>query len=252
MGILPNITAHAGCEDTASGSISSVYDGLRLRADFVEVDVRRTQQGELVLSHDRLTDENYRSCVRLPQVLELVKGFKTVGVNCDIKEEDILYDVLDLSKRIGLEHDQIVLSGSVTPSALKSDPSIVKRANVLLNIEEILKELCMSRLPAHAADIAALPPWEVVRRYIPDVSAYFDDVVNICLRSEVRAVNMPYRPPISEFLPRFREAGVPVSVWTVDKPEDIESILREGVYNITTRKVRLVLEARKNYAAQEK
>ncbi len=251
MGIFPNITAHAGCEGTESGSLSSVYDGLRLRADFVEVDVRRTQNGELVLSHDRLSEEEYRPCVRLFQVFELVKGFKTVGINCDIKEEAILYDVLNLAERIGLEYEQIVLSGSVTPATLTSDPAIIKRANVLLNIEEVLKELCMSRLQQDASDIAALPPWEAVRRYIPDPSAYFEDLVGACLRCKVRAINMPYRPPISEFLPRFHAAGLPVSVWTVDKPEDLESVLREGVYNITTRKVRLALEARKNYLSKK-
>ena len=251
MGISPNITAHAGCEGTEPGSLSSVYDGLRLRADFVEVDVRRTENGELVLSHDKRSEEGYRPCVRLSQVLELIKGFKTVGVNCDIKEEAILYDVLDLAERIGLEYEQILLSGSVTPAVLKRDPAIVKRANVLLNIEEVLKELCMSRLPSDAKDIAALTPWDAVRRHIPDPSAYFDDLVDTCLRLKVRAINVPYRPPISEFLPRFRAAGLPVSVWTVDNPEDMERVLREDVYNITTRKVRLALEARKNYLSKK-
>ncbi|HWR23153.1 MAG TPA: glycerophosphodiester phosphodiesterase, partial [Feifaniaceae bacterium] len=245
LGISPNITAHAGCEGTAPGSLSSVYDGIRLRADFVEVDVRRTRSGELVLSHDKPSEED--SCVRLFQVLELVKGFRAVGVNCDIKEEDILRDVLDLAERTGLRYEQIVISGSVTPAALKSDPSIVKRANVLLNIEEALKALCMSRLQSDAPDIAALPPWEAVRRYIPDPSDYFDDLVDTCLSCHVRAVNVPYRPPISGFLPRFRAAGLPVSVWTVDDPEEIKAVLREGVYNITTRRVRLALEARKNH-----
>ena len=227
MGTFPNITAHEGCEGTVPGSLSSVEEGLRCGADFIEVDVRRTREGALVISHDKLSEEEYRSCVRLAQVLELVKQAGTAGINCDIKEEDILLD-----------------------ATLKNDPSIVRRANVLLNIEEVLKELCVERLRAegNGEDSSKLPPWEVVHRYIPDLSAYFDDLTDICLSTNVRAINLPYRAPISVFLPRFRALHLPVSAWTIDDLGDIHTLLREGIYNITTRKVRLALEARKNCA----
>lgn len=250
MGTFPNITAHEGCEGTVPASLSSVEEGLRCGADFIEVDVRRTREGALVISHDKLSEEEYRSCVRLAQVLELVKQAGTAGVNCDIKEEDILHDVLDLFERLGFSYEQIVLSGSITPAMLKKDPSIVRRANVLLNIEEVLKELCVERLRAqgNGEDSSKLPPWEVVHRYIPDLSAYFDDLTDICLSTNVRAINLPYRAPISAFLPRFRALHLPVSAWTIDDLGDIHTLLREGIYNITTRKVRLALEARKNCA----
>lgn len=49
MGI---ITAHSGCDGTEDNSLEFVTYALRSEAGCLEVDVRKGQDGDLILSHD--------------------------------------------------------------------------------------------------------------------------------------------------------------------------------------------------------
>ena len=55
-------------------------------------------------------------------------------------------------------------------------------------------------------------------------------------------LNISYRKCNKRLVRRAREAGLRVSVWTVNRPKDMRKMLRLGVDNITTRRPDLLLE----------
>ena len=55
----PLITAHSGCEGTGIDTMESVEKALLFGADAVEIDVRMDPFGDLRISHDPLSIEDY-------------------------------------------------------------------------------------------------------------------------------------------------------------------------------------------------
>lgn len=105
----PMITAHTGCDGSVPNTITSAIVGLRLGADAVEVDVRVTSDGHVVLSHDdsvslvdgrivsiRETDLATIAALRVPHTLPTIDDLfdAVLGgaglINLDIKDEAAL------------------------------------------------------------------------------------------------------------------------------------------------------------------
>lgn len=51
-----HITAHSGCDGTPDNSLEFVRHALQTNADALEVDVRKTKDGILAISHDAILD----------------------------------------------------------------------------------------------------------------------------------------------------------------------------------------------------
>lgn len=220
------ITAHSGCEGTPRDSLESVELGIALGADYVEVDVRRAPNGELVISHDRRDD--YREHLRLEAVLSLLAADGRVGVNCDLKEPEAALEALELCRRWGIQRERLVLSGGLTPSMLRQAPELARQAGIYLNIEELLGEA----LGASASGCA----WDAVNAAVADVREYLEMIEAICGEVGADALNLPYIPftePCFE-LPAGRVA---LSAWTIDEPSLMEKLFRLGIGNLTTRNV---------------
>ncbi len=233
------ITAHSGCEGTLRDSMASVHTGILYGADVVEMDVRRDKSGSLVISHNQR--EEYSGCALLSEVFDAAQA-GNVRVNCDIKETEIVHDVLALAarKRLG---EQITLSGSVTPDLLKADPAIVRRAAVHLNIEELLKEYCVKRFPN--AELSKQAPWDVVQAHQEELSSKLGELVEQSFTLGIQAVNLPYSGWARQLFSFVYTMGVPISVWTVNDQEDMERLISGGVLNLTTLNVRQALGVRK-------
>ena len=82
MGI---ITAHSGCDGTEDNSLEFVTYALRSEAGCLEVDVRKGQDGDLILSHD----DNGGEGVFLRNVFERMAQVPEKMINCDLKERDL-------------------------------------------------------------------------------------------------------------------------------------------------------------------
>jgi len=246
---LAEITAHSGCEGTPMDSVESVEAAIRLGADAAEVDVRRGA-GSLVLSHDRRGEAEYASRPRLEQVFALVAPRAGMKVNCDIKEADVIPDVLALAARYGLDSGRLVLSGSVHPAYLRENPRVLERARVALNLEQALAELYLEGLPARerTAQTCALvrgTPWPYVREMAGEADAHLERACGMCVELGVWTLNVPYALLTQERMERIRARGVRLSVWTVNDEEWIRSMLACGVASLTTLRVGLALAIRR-------
>ena len=222
------ITAHSGCEDTAENSMDSIYTGISLGADCVEVDVRLASDGALVLSHD--VSEDCAKLVTLEQAFEAVTG-APVGINCDLKEYAALEAVLALAEKCGIGREKLIFSGSVDVRKLLEDPSIVRRSRVFLNSEELCRYM-MDGDPG-SREAQAMFFMENMER----IAAFMREL-------GVEALNAPYKYLTDESIAALRGLGVELSLWTVNDPHDMRRLLNRDILNITTRNVRAAVEAR--------
>lgn len=234
------ITAHSGCESTLRDTMASVHTGILYGADAVEMDVRRDKDGFLVISHNQL--EDYSGCVLLSEVFNAARA-GNVRVNCDIKETEIVPDVLELAAHLLPGEQMLTISGSVTPDLLKSDSSIARRAAVHLNIEELLKDYCLKHFPN--AELSQQAPWDVVHAHQRQLSPKLSGLVEQSFVLGIQAINLPYSGWVRPFFSSVYTMGIPISVWTVNDREDMERLILGGVLNLTTLNVRQALGLRK-------
>lgn len=216
------ITAHSGCENTPDNSMESVYAGIRAGADCVEVDVRLDRDGALVLSHDRQQD--YSGAVRLESVFR-VTAEAGICVNCDLKEYAALYPCIALADALGIDSDHLVFSGSVEIGLLEKDPSIVERARIFLNQEEIWRYLTGVTGDDDQAEHDFYQQPENL-----------DAVAAVVKRLGVTALNSHFGDMTREHIFDIRSRGMQLSLWTVNSHEEMVRLLSEDLVNLTTRR----------------
>ena len=249
---IPYITAHSGCEGTPQDHMETVELALQLGAEVVEMDVRRAQDYTLRISHDALSLEGYAQKPTLEQVFDRIRDTE-LKINCDIKEPGVLHDVFRLAEQAGLGKDRLILSGCTSPEQLARDHTLVQKATVLLNVEELLKFFYLAEgLPGWDLEFVRLmeSPWSFIRN-IPDPEGYLnwhlDKMVDFVKLLKADGINLPYWCLTDQLAEACRENGIFFSVWTVNEADKIRRCIELGAGNVTTRTVRLALETRAAY-----
>lgn len=243
---MTKITAHSGCDGTRKDSLESILLALELHADLIEVDVRMSAVGELRLCHDQPDDRFLSEKPFLRQAFELIAD-TGMGINCDIKEFRCIEPTLRLAEEYGLGPDSLFLTGSVSPNYLVTDPAVVERAGVFMNLEEILKLFCAgSMVEEGRAD--RIPDmldqaWAYLQK--PElVDRYADDIIVMLERLRVRGLNMPWELVTESFLGKLRARRIPLSLWTVRDESAADRVLAMDVFNMTTTMVSMAMERR--------
>lgn len=221
------ITAHSGCEGTPDNSMESIMKGIELGADCVEIDIRMDEAGALWLSHDT---NDYASAVPLEQAFSLITR-SGICVNCDLKEERTLYPVLELAKKCGLNKECLIFSGSVNVSTLIADSSIVRRARIFLNSEELYH---------HMANASGSR-----EEHTDFIIANIAETSTLIKRLGVEALNAPYKHFTLEQIDLIRSKGIELSLWTVNEEDAQKQLMHKDLLNMTTRRVSSALQFRK-------
>lgn len=234
---LPIIYAHRGASAShPENSVAAFRAASEQRSDWVELDVRLTVDGALVVHHDAHygdgrpiwhtpSGERPRGVPLLVEALDACVG---MGVNVEIKNtpgdlggDDVPHDVVvaeavleALSARRGTGEDQEVLVSSfdeVTLTRVRGEDPDVPTG---LLVFDLATDAAAPERAAAAGD-AAIHPWD------PFVDA--------------------------ALVGRCTELGLAVNVWTVDDPERIRQLADLGVAGIITNRpaeARAVLEGR--------
>ncbi len=240
----PLVTAHTGCEGTAENSLDSIVAGVEAGADAVEIDVRATADGVGVLLHDpeisvhghgtvavsdlsigdlrrveatqrRETRVVTEPVVLLEDALALARDYTTI-INLDVKEDSSIPTIIRAVKNFRLT-DQVVLSGCSRERAAAvtaAHPGL----RVLLNTE---------RLDSCAGD--------------GDYHEFAMQTYHDAVRAGCCGINIDHqlcRDPLVTFA---HQRFLPVSVWTVNTPEEMRRVTALGVFAITTYEPRLLL-----------
>ena len=232
------ITAHSGCEGTPAGSMESITRALELGADFIEVDVRRSPEGILYLSHD-VADP--AGLLTLDDAFAAIQG-TPLRINCDLKEQSTLYPVLDLARLYGYGPEKVTISGCTSPEQLARDLSINEHVSVALNIEEILKFLYLLENPLFTIPLMR-NPWELVSS-MELTGPRINNMIGLIQNTGAHSLNLPYRLLSEPLIILCKIANIPLSVWTVNDPIIVQQCLDAGVENITTTQVTQALKLR--------
>ncbi len=225
------ITAHSGCEGTPDNSMESILKGIELGADCIEIDIRMDPQGRMWLTHNEIDD--YSNFVTLETAFRIIAE-NDAAVNCDLKEEKLLYPVLEAAEAAVIPREKLFFSGSVDVNFLLRDPSIVKRARICLNISQIFGYLMKD---------TALPESKEEQGLLFD--AYIEEITALVKQLNVECINPSFKMMPAERIAACHAREIGLSLWTVNETIDQERLLREDLVNMTTRQVRSALRLRK-------
>jgi glycerophosphoryl diester phosphodiesterase len=146
-GGVPLVVAHRGAWRPApQNSLEAFEEAVQLGCDAIELDLRRTLDGRVVVVHDaragirpvaKLTHQElqgrarHRHAPALEEVLELVAG--RIGVDLELKEDGYVEQAMAIVRR-WLAPDQVVVTSfrdSVLPTVRRTDPEV--RTGLLLS-----------------------------------------------------------------------------------------------------------------------
>ncbi|WP_282938521.1 glycerophosphodiester phosphodiesterase [Paenibacillus sp. RC67] len=235
----PMIAAHTGCDNTPSNTLESFREGIRLGADIVEVDIRMTRDGTLILLHDdspflheyafeQLNQPGIRSqisslyeseeIVKLTDVLDIAQQYN-VKLNLDIKTSEAIEPVVALVKQLDCV-DLAFITGC-SENITRNHPEM----KVVLNTPTKLTE--------------------------EEQTNYGLYVEKVCREGEAGlyyGLNMHQATCRPEVVEAAHERGLAIWVYTVNDPDRMQSLIKSGVNAITTKEVAVLTGLKKNFS----
>ncbi len=200
---LPTVTAHSGCEGTAENSVQSIKKAAEIGADIVEIDIRFTTDGTPVLSHDAPVGGE----TTLEEAFEEISKYKNLLVNLDIKETTYLEAITPLAEKFSLT-DRIFCTG-----IFESDVTAVKAKTPYIKYY-LNKDL---------------------RRSIFQTKGYIQNICRNIKKLGALGLNAYYGKVTDKLASELHKNGLELSLWTVNKTEDMEKVLLLEPDNITSR-----------------
>ena len=230
------VVAHDGSDQSTPHTLEYVLHALKAGADIVEVDIRTTKDGVVVLQHDaeiavdgeRLRiiettfadlDELQRAgklmgrtaagrITRLSDILGAAGAHQAV-FNLDVKEDAVIDPAVSILKRNDMV-DRAIFSGCEFLRA-RSLKSRHRNCQVLLNISDAQYQ-----------------------QVSEDPGSFIHSVCSDAAEASCCGVNVRSTHCTRELIAYAGLRFLPVSVWTVDDPESMKHFLHLGVYSITT------------------
>ncbi|WP_445492508.1 glycerophosphodiester phosphodiesterase [Niallia sp. 03133] len=231
----PLITAHTGCMKTPPNSIQSVIEGIKSGADVIEVDVRSTKDGSVVLLHDehfhtqhgmiRVQDVTFQELndltqsdkvVRLEEVLPLIKESNRV-INLDVKEDHAIDPMIKTVEKFKMRESSII-------SGCEKDRAAFLKGNyrpyqVLLNASKSLFEANKE-----------------------DYESFIKETFQDAIAASCCGINIDYRICREELIAASALRCLPVLVWTINETHEMEKYVKLGVHSITSHEVETLVE----------
>lgn len=231
----PLITAHSGCMGTPPNSIDSVIAGIEAGADTIEVDIRATKDGVVVLNHDehillgsngafRIQDVTYqelshfKKIVQLEEVLPIIKEANKV-LNLDVKEDMAIAPMIHAVERFNMR-DDVIITGCEKERAYELKRQF-RPYQVLLNASFDLYQLLNG-----------------------DGKAFIKQTFLDAISSSCCGINIHYQLCNQQLISLANRRCLPVLVWTIDDHDTMKQFLAMDVHAITTHDVEQILKFR--------
>lgn len=209
---LPDVVSHRGMvpagEEYSLNIIRMAFD--RFPQGEIEIDVRETEDGELVLSHDPVRSS--QNLTRLEEIFDLLGEYPTMRLQIDskvscgegcVKLAEMILSRPDLAERIIVSSNDLTLQKlyRLYPDLNLGLDSGEKELNER-NVDEIIQHARV--LDANTVYLG----YGLLARISEDIA--------------------------SQLVKKFQEAGLIVDVWTIDSQMDIMQVISLGVDKITT------------------
>lgn len=238
------IFAHRGAsgyapENTLEAFALAVEQG----ADGVELDVQMTKDGELVVIHDETIDRvsNAQGEVCLYTLEELKKfTFSNHFTKYQTAKLPTLREVLELLKPSTLEVNIELKTGIIWY------PQLEEKVVALVRELEMEERVIYSSFNHYSVQrIKELAP-EAETAYL-----YGDVMLNVeqyAKEGGIKGLHPAlYHVKMRDFMEEYRQSGLAVRVWTVNRKADMMWLLQQGVDAIITNYPDVALAARKEF-----
>lgn len=235
----PLITAHTGCMHTPTNSIQSVREGIKAGAEIIEVDIRTTKDGVVVLLHDeevktssgmqRIQNLTYEELNKstpeqkitlLEEVIPLIKE-KNRLINLDLKEDLAIDPMIRTIERYEIK-DHVIITGCGKERAANVKENY-RDYQVLLNTNASLYQTVEG-----------------------DIPSFVQTTIHDAISASCCGININYKLCSDELLHQAKLRSLPVWVWTVDNFKDMVTFLNKDVHSITTNYVKTLYALREN------
>lgn len=241
-----SITAHRGSSRTApENTLSALRQAMEDGADYAEIDVQTTGDGQVVIMHDR----DFMRVAGDPRRLEdlTLEEARRIDVGSWFHPDFGRERIPTLSEAITLVRGKMRLNIELKYN--RPDPGLAAAVVEILRREEFLDQCVITSL-----DLGSLRQVEAAE---PDL------VTGLVL---TRAVGNPARLPVdflsvntsaatNRLISYAQRTGKAIHVWTVNDPETMTRMLDAGVDNVITdepAEMRRVLEEREALTPAEK
>lgn len=222
------VIGHRGASHDYSENTLEAFEGAKAQgADWVELDVRRTYDGLLIVHHDaHLNDGRAIADLRSDELPDWVPSLEAalrvcapMGVNVEIK---------NAKGEPGYDD-----SGRLARETVGVIGATVERGAQIL-----VSSFDLATLDAVRAADADLPTGYLVLSGEEPV-----DAVAVCVERGHQAINPFDLFVTAESIARAHDGGVQVNVWTVDDPERIATLGSWGVDSVITNRPDVALAA---------
>lgn len=238
--MIPEVIAHRGASALASheNTLEAFQIAIQLQADYVEFDIRRTKDRQLIAFHNpslngkpirELTYQDLCSITasdgyripRLEEVLKLCRG--KIKLDIELKESGYEQDVINVLQRY-FDYPDYMMKSFLDRCVLRikeTDPNI--KAGLLIGsprntlVHRLNEYFPMRRLRACKADF---------------ISPYYQFVTR-------------------EFVWRMHLHKKPIYVWTVNESERIQKLMKRHVDGIITDRPDLAIQLRSEYSKKK-
>lgn len=241
----PFIIAHGNLDVTDLSHLDRAIRDIELGADAVEIDLRTTKDGKLIIQHDEVLELSdgrklQVSACSLEEIKEAVQSGLLDPYMCET-EPGTVYSILEYLKS----------SGKLVNADLKDDQSIdpflkivrdidMESSIIISGCEDDRARMVMERKPA----VQVLLNENIYKQGIfpPYPEHKLPDLFCRMRALGCGAVNIHYKYCSEAFVDFLRKRYIPVAVWTVDDEDDMKSCINLGVSSITTNKVETLVK----------
>lgn len=208
------LTAHGGALGTGRNTRRYFDTIAAWPMEAIEVDIQKGR-GKLYLAHI-LPKLSLKKAILMEDVFAFCLKYGK-KVNCDTKQRGLAEEIVSLAESMGAA-DRIYFTGSFSADEV---PALRSGAIAYVN--------------THFFRHIGTSPEK-----LDEVKRYLDSFGNPGLKG----VNVSYRIATDAFLQKANEVGLGVSVYTVDREDELIRVLRHRPDNVTTNRIDLALRLR--------
>jgi len=216
------VVAHRGLSCLyPENTLISFRKAMEIGVDIIELDVRETKDGKIVVIHDEKVDRTtngtgYVEELRLDMIRKLDAG-EWKGAFKDVKvptlEETL--EILDKKTKLLIE---------------------IKQADVKKIIDIVRKKSVEEKVIIGSFHLKYLIETRKLFPSLPTafITSKIPDNIYKLLRWGIQMINIEYHTLTDEIFKTFTEKGFVVNAWTVDRRKDMEKLISVGIPLITT------------------
>jgi len=235
----PQVVAHRGASGWAPETTPASYRlALEMKADYLELDVQMTKDGEIVAIHDALVDRTTNGKgaigeITLAQLKELDAGswFNRTYPEKASREfagqrVPTLQEVIDLAKNSGAGLYIETKNPELYPPNFEAMLLDIVRRNGFE--KRVMVQSFNGRSVQKVKELDAGIPTALL------IEISKGDPVDDTLAAGANELAIEYKQLTPEILSKAQKRGLTVAVWTVDEEEDLRRMIHLGVQRIIT------------------